>query len=304
MPLISVIIPIYNTCKYLQDTINSIISQNITDIEIICFDDGSTDGSLQLLEDLAHTYPCIRVYTQENRGQSVARNNAMLHARGKYIYFMDSDDILKENCFNQCIKAMERYQYDFLFFDADILWETTSSSICWDYHRTNIYEEGIAYNGIELMNSLLDNYTHRAVPWLLFIRHEYICRIKIDFYPNIIHEDELYTTLLTLQSNKVGCLKQSYVLHRVRNNSTMTTHYSRRNVDCYITVTEELMNWGRKHRHIQPLLRKYARYTLDKVFYTAHVLPFKDKIKLTKVMVNKRFTQFVSLKNWIRFYIK
>ncbi len=304
MPLISVIVPVYNTGPYLQEALQSILSQNVSDMEIICVNDGSTDDSLSILERMADNDPRIRIYSQQNQGQSVARNTGMLHATGRYIYFMDSDDILKENCFEHCIHAMESMSYDFIFFDGDILCEEGLPSICWNYHRTQPYEENKPYNGAQLMHTLLNTYTHRAVPWLLFIRHEYIKRIGLTFYPGIIHEDELYTTLLTIQAERVGCMKQNYVMHRVRANSTMTTRYSLRNVNCYLTVVDQLLKWGKSHPAQLTLLHKYARYTLDKVFRTAHVLPIQQKLMLAGTMSRRGYIPFVSFKNWLRFLLR
>lgn len=304
MPILSVIIPVYNTAKYLAEALDSILEQGIEDMEVICVNDGSTDDSLTILERYSAKDKRIKIYSQENKGQSVARNTALEHAAGEYIYFMDSDDVLKDGCFNQCIMKMEEHNYDFVFFDADVFCEEGTPGICWDYSRTNIYEDNKAYNGPELMHSLLDNYTHRAVPWLLFVRHSHLKKLGLSFYPGIIHEDELFTTLLTIQSTRIGCIKSSFVKHRVRNNSTMSTHYSKRNVDCYITVVDELSKWGQDHLQYQELIDKYARYTLDKVFYTAHVLTIKQKCELVKHMYIKKYTKYVSKRNWIRFLVK
>lgn len=304
MPAISVIIPVYNTGNFLTETLNSVIGQDVDDMEVICVNDGSTDDSLQILNNFATRSTRIKVYSQSNQGQSVARNTALEHANGRYIYFMDSDDVLKEGCLKKCLEYIETHNYDFIFFDGETFCEDGVPHLAWNYQRTSIYEEGKAYMGDELMHSLLDNCTHRAVPWLLFIRHDVIRRLNLSFYPGIIHEDELFTTLLTIQSHNIGCLKETLVRHRIRGNSTMTTHYSRRNVDCYLIVVDELMKWAEKHTTKLSLIRKYARYTLDKVFYTAHVLPFKQKISLTKLMIRKKYINFVSMKNWARFIIK
>lgn len=305
MTELSVIIPVYNTDKYLQEAIESILQQGIDDMEVICVNDGSTDNSLEILNKMSEKDPRIQVYSQENQGQSVARNTGMKHATGRYLYFMDSDDILKPGCLARCMEYMEKGGYDFIFFDGEIFCEEGTPSLVWDYQRTGIYEEGKNYAGKDLMHSLLDNYTHRAVPWLLFIRHEQLKNLHLAFYPGIIHEDELFTVLLTIQTEKIGCLKQNLVKHRVRANSTMTHKYSRRNVDCYLVVIDELMKWSKdvcpQHRK---LVRKFARYTLDKVFYTAQVLPIKTKMSLTWVMIRKKYTTFVSAKNWARFLLK
>ncbi len=305
MKEISVIVPVFNTGKYLQEAIESVLQQGIADMEVICVNDGSTDDSLHILETMAAKDPRIQVLSQSNQGQSVARNLAMQHATGRYLYFMDSDDVLKPGCFACCLAQMEKHHYDFVFFDGEVFCEEGTPNLVWGYERTGIYEEDKVYVGKELMHSLLDNYTHRAVPWLLFVRHDHVRKLNLGFYPGIIHEDELFTALLTLQSESIGCVKQSFVKHRVRAHSTMTHKYARRNVDCYLTVVGELIRWSREeHPEHRALIRKFARYTLDKVFHTAQVLPFKVKISLTWVMIRKKYTTFVSAKNWTRFLLK
>ena len=94
-PKVSVIIPIYNTCHYVQEALESICRQTLTELEIIAIDDGSTDSSRKVVEQVAATDMRIRVYSQANQGQSITRNNGMQYVQGKYVYFMDSDDRLE-----------------------------------------------------------------------------------------------------------------------------------------------------------------------------------------------------------------
>ena len=91
-PLISVIVPIYNVEEYLSGCLESILSQNFSDFEIICIDDGSTDESGSILEMYASKDSRIRTVHQENKGLSSARNVGLDMARGEYIAFCDSDD--------------------------------------------------------------------------------------------------------------------------------------------------------------------------------------------------------------------
>lgn len=93
MPKISVIMPVYNGAKYLKKSLESISNQTFTDVEVICVDDGSTDNSLEVLNDLKEKYDFIRVIEQENQGSGKARNTGMENAIGEYIAFLDADDI-------------------------------------------------------------------------------------------------------------------------------------------------------------------------------------------------------------------
>ena len=94
MPEVSVIIPIYNTAAYLRKALDSICDQTLKELEIILIDDGSTDGSRGIIEEYAERDARIRWHAQPNQGQGVARNTALALATGRYIYFMDSDDLL------------------------------------------------------------------------------------------------------------------------------------------------------------------------------------------------------------------
>ena len=94
MPRISIIVPVYNAENYLADCIDSILSQSFSDFEVILVDDGSPDGSGRICDDYAAKHPCVSVIHQENRGQAAARNHAMARAKGDWICFVDSDDLI------------------------------------------------------------------------------------------------------------------------------------------------------------------------------------------------------------------
>lgn len=98
MPLISVIIPVYNTATYLAECLDSVLNQTFTDWEAICIDDGSTDNSLEILKEYAKKDKRIKILTQKNQGVVIARNNGIKHAAAELIYPLDSDDIIDKNC--------------------------------------------------------------------------------------------------------------------------------------------------------------------------------------------------------------
>lgn len=93
MVKVSIIMPVYNGSEYLKTSIESIIKQTFNDIEIICVDDGSEDNSLELLNEMAEKYSCIKVLSQENQGSGKARNYGIDESEGEYIGFIDADDI-------------------------------------------------------------------------------------------------------------------------------------------------------------------------------------------------------------------
>ena len=104
MPKVSVMIPVYNVEKYLSECLDSVVNQTLKDIEIICVNDGSPDGSAKILEEYAQKDNRIKVITQENQGLSEARNTGLKIASGEYIAFLDSDDYIDLKFFEQLYK--------------------------------------------------------------------------------------------------------------------------------------------------------------------------------------------------------
>lgn len=299
MPKVSIIIPVYNTGQYLEQTLQCLCQQTLSDIEILVTDDGSTDNSADIVRRMQQHDERIHYFYQDNQGQSAARNKALRQATGDYIYFMDSDDLIGTDALRQCYEYAETTQADFIFFDGDVKREEGAQELPWNYKRTHLFEERKPYRGEDLLRRVLNERKHSCVVWLLFIRRSYLERIKLLFHEGIIHEDELFTTKLTLQSNRVYCLKKCFVTHRVRPASTMGTRFSRYNVDCYLTVIDELLRY-----HRSPIIHKFARYTLTLVFYTAHLIPFRDKPAVFWRAASSGYLKYISLKSQLVFWLK
>jgi glycosyltransferase involved in cell wall biosynthesis len=297
---VSVILPIYNVAPYLDDTFQSLLNQSLKEIEIIAVNDGSTDESEDIIRKYVTQDSRITFYSQKNQGQSAARNLALQHATGEYIYMMDSDDVLADkNALQISYEYAEKCKADFIFFDGDTLQEEGAAPLSWNYRRTQDLEEMKAYSGEFLLNMMLDNSKHNCVVWLLLINHNYLKSIGLDFYPGIIHEDELFTTKLTIQSNNIYCLKKSFVKHRVRSASTMGKSYSKRNINCYLTVIDELLKW-----QYSPIIQKFAKYTLSKVFYTGHLIPFMEKFGVFWRAVKSGYLKYIGWKSIFVFWFK
>ncbi len=116
-PKISVIMPVYNAEKYLADGLASALAQTFTDFELICVNDGATDGSADILAAYAARDARIVVITQQNQGAAAARNSGMAAARGEYIYFMDADDALHPQLLELTYALAEKHQADMVCFD-------------------------------------------------------------------------------------------------------------------------------------------------------------------------------------------
>lgn len=111
-PKISIIVPVYNVEKYLSKCLNSLINQTLAELEILCVNDGSTDNSAKILADFAKMDSRIKVFFQENSGQSAARNLAIERATGEYLGFVDSDDWVDLDYFEKLYNTAKKYDCD------------------------------------------------------------------------------------------------------------------------------------------------------------------------------------------------
>lgn len=116
-PKVSVVIPVYNAETFLEECLNSLISQTLNEIEIICVDDGSSDNSINILNTYSKNDPRIKVLLQKNSGAGTARNNGMAAATGDYIIFLDADDYFDSHMLALTYERAEQYKTDIVLFD-------------------------------------------------------------------------------------------------------------------------------------------------------------------------------------------
>jgi len=298
IPKVSVIIPVYNTEKYIGETLNSIINQTLKEIEIIVINDGSTDNSLQIINEYARIDNRIIVYAQENQGQSIARNKGFDHASGNYIYFMDSDDFLDLNALELCYIKSEENKIDFIFFDADTIYESNQSDFQMNYHHVNICDK--IYNGIFLINYLLDTNQFFVPPYLNFIRKAYLDKHILRFHPQIIHEDQLFTFNLYIHAQKVSYIPKPLFKRRIRSNSTMTKKFSLKNMNGYFTVSREILKYksGGTDK-LKKTIDLFLFQMLNATSYGASTLPFNERMYVLRELIFKYF-KYISIKSLAR----
>jgi glycosyltransferase involved in cell wall biosynthesis len=225
IPQVSVIVPVYNTAPYLTIALDSITSQSFREIEIIIVDDGSTDESLNIARRYAHEDARVIVLTQENKGQGAARNAGLEVARGEYVYFFDSDDILKPGALQRLYTTSQRNKLDLCLFSGSVVYDRPDYAVIRKnqekYNLREGYYEGV-YDGQTLYNLLIRNNDHCASAPLLFIRKDYLIKKNIVFVEDIIHEDESYVFEVIIRSARALVITDQLYIRRIRPGSTMT----------------------------------------------------------------------------------
>lgn len=224
-PLISIIVPVFNTRKYIVECLDSLVSQDMKEIEIICVNDGSTDNVEIELNRYSEQDSRVKIIQQQNKGVAASRNRALSHAIGKYVFFVDSDDFLFPNVLRRLYDTAES-------LDTDIL--ISKQKIFSDLNRSEYVIRG--YNE-ELLPSKAENvFSPCDISKFLFqafsselhgklFNRSFIEVNKVTFPETSIGEDYFFLYLLLMLSSKIAvCNLTTYNYRRLRNDS-LTMQY-------------------------------------------------------------------------------
>ena len=263
---ISVIVPVYNTEEFLRECIDSILNQTFRDIELICVDDGSTDQSLLILRDYERADSRVKVFEQPHAGQSVARNFGIDMAGGKYIYFVDSDDILADGALETMYALIEERDVDILYFDGANFFETEEISKAFPDYST-CFRRPISYrevvSGADMFARMYNDKAYEVVIYLQIIKRDFLKATGVRFYKGVIHQDNIYTLETILQARRVSHENVVLYLRRVRSGSAITSAITYRNfAGCFIGW-ERTMSFILSHQfsaRVRKSLKRRSRY--------------------------------------------
>lgn len=196
----SFIIPVYNTGNLLKKCIYSIVKTSFGSFEIIVINDGSTDDSLVIIEELAAQYPCIRILDQVNQGQGAARNSGVRMARGDYIWFVDSDDWLFEGAVRRIEGVVSKHSPDVVVLSYATITEDGNHHPASNTPQ-NFLEKIWTPSKNEHLFSLVSCWC--APPWRLVCRRELLLQKQIVFAEGVFFEDHPFAIQLMLEAERV-----------------------------------------------------------------------------------------------------
>ncbi len=219
MVKVSVIVPIYNVEKYMEECLESIINQSLRDIEIICIDDGSTDNSLSILESYAELDNRIKIISQENQGLGAARNVGLDNSTGDYVYFIDSDDFLELYALEELYDIAEEKSLDFALFKM-INYDDESK----EFYTIPDYEMS------EIQNSFGDNVFSNEELGVLFFKmavsavcklynRDFINKVGARFPEGLIFEDNVFFFEILFNAKRIYFIDKHFYNRRRHKNS-------------------------------------------------------------------------------------
>lgn len=242
--LVSVIIPVYNVSKYLEECLDSVLRQTYSNIEIICVEDCSTDDSYTVLQKYKNQNSNIFIVRNEyNQGLSFSRNRGLYEAKGKYVYFLDSDDFIEDYAIEKLYYIAENAKADVVFFEYREYREENLLQIQSPFMgRTGTYH-GV-YKGLELLSLFEENNDIiHGVPFQ-FLNRKFLTEKNIKFIEGIYHEDVPFTFQVLLSAERALCIKKSFYRYRRRINSIMSTSYQWKNFQgMFVGIIDMIQRW-------------------------------------------------------------
>ncbi|WP_162558485.1 glycosyltransferase family 2 protein [Saliniradius amylolyticus] len=259
--LVSIIIPVYNVEKYIDDCLQSVLGQTYSNLEVICVDDCGNDNSVAICEKYASEDSRVNIVKHEfNKGLPGARNTGLKLAKGEYVYFIDSDDMLGNN------DAIEALVKESVHSESDIV---TGRVLHW-YSDGSTTEDYLAecqkksFSGRKFID--VPEFCSHVVAWHKLIKREFLEKNSIYFIEYLKkHEDNPFTTKAFFYSDKISFVKDSLLLYRQRGDSDTTS---------IMSIDDEEYNAKYKflcYKEIYEFLSEFPEenYTRNLLFYEA-----------------------------------
>lgn len=212
-PRVSVVLPVYNVERYLTQCLDSILAQTFSDFELICVNDGSTDGSPSVLEAYARKDERIRIIHQNNQTLGAARNNGLAAARGKYVIFLDSDDFFKEDMLASCYRKAEETKADIVLFAFCAYLETKKTYSEKRGLRTELIDKTPVFSRHNYPDCLFD-ITYANV-WTKLYRRRFLKRTKLRFQVLPNAEDEYFTFASMALAKRIAWIDSVFTCYRI-----------------------------------------------------------------------------------------
>ena len=265
-PKVSVIVPVYNTEKYLKKCLDSLLNQTLTEIEIVAVNDGSKDSCGEILETYKKEYPGkVVVVHKENGGQATARNLALGICTGEYIGFLDSDDFVREGMFEKMYRRAKELDADYVACGyTDITYRDGAEVVLQPYVASKVATETK-----DMFFGAL------ASPFLHLYKREIMANSGVTFPEGYIYEDTAFYLNLIPHIKKLGVIEEALAVRLRHSNSTMTT-FKKEKVRHIFPVLTASMDYYKEHGF-------WEEYCRELEYFCVRVLLCSSMQRISKV---------------------
>lgn len=215
--------PIYNVEDYLKDSLYGLLNQSLEDIEIICVNDGSTDNSLEILNDFAQNDSRVKVIDQENTGAGIARNNGMKMAQGEYIHFIDADDIVTTDMLEKLYNNAISNDSDLVVFKVARFNDRTVNYKHPIFNLEKVFPN-VDFNNFSFSHSdiKMNVLNYSFAPWTKFYKREFLEKNNLEFPDISSYNDVLVHVKSMLKSSKISFVPEFLYFYRLDNPNSIT----------------------------------------------------------------------------------
>lgn len=246
--LLSVIVPFYNAMPYLGELLHSIEGQDLTNVEFIFVNDGSTDHYLDVLDCFIGKHGNIRLITTENRGVGPAKNVGLSYAIGDYIWFVDADDMIGSNALADIKHKLEAcsHKVDIFFSQFRVFDDKTNTvnDVTYDYTPLLNVISDKAYMETDMMNLLFSQINIGFSIWCQLFRREYLIQNNIKFDETLPVSEDLDFKMETLvKARHIGVISSYIYIYRMPNENRNSLTLKKYSSEDMIPVTNMLLKW-------------------------------------------------------------
>ena len=218
---VSVIMPVYNVIEYLPDTLKAVANQSLKDIEIICVDDGSTDGSDKVLDEFAARDARFTIIHQQNQFAGVARNNGLSVAKGKYVVFWDSDDIFRINALEKLYVEAERTEAEIVVCSANRYDDQLKKEILTAlYLNEPLLPENRPFSRQDMGAHIFNFSTN--VPWNKFYLRSFVLEHRLQFEARRQANDTYFVLMAYYYARRISTVSDKLMLYRISTSTSLT----------------------------------------------------------------------------------
>ncbi len=259
-PIVSVIIPVYNAEKFLKQCLNSVISQTLKEIEIICVDDGSTDNTNAILKAFSEKDQRITVIHQQNAGAGAARNNGLRRAKGKYLSFLDADDFFEKTMLERAVSKIEEDQAEFVVFRCNQYLEDQKK---FKNIRYSLREETLPpylpFNFRQITGNVFKTFVGWA--WDKVYLREFVEKNQLLFQEQRTSNDMLFVFSALVLAKKITYLND-VLAHQRRNNEHSLSNTREKSWFCFYNALCALRDFLKKNNLYDELEKDFINYAL------------------------------------------
>lgn len=306
---ISFIIPCYNVERYVSGCIESLYLQGLSEdeFEVICVNDCSMDSTRDVIQSLQTNHSNIRlVDQQENRLSGEARNRGLDLAQGEFVWFVDSDDMLKPNVVKSMLEQMHAGDLEMLFFNFDEIRENHEETFI---QRDDIYGDWPIQDGLSLLKSCFYNDLSRvSLVWLCLFKRTFLMEKRIRFTSLIVSEDSIFMWQCLFEVKKLLSITDRCYIHRLNSGSIIQSGNNAiksftRSFRFPIEMQNLLGHYCNEiPNEIVDIVDGYIRYEVNQFALRYLHLPKQEKSKYYQAMRSEkewygRFKKYLSRKN-------